>query len=45
MREPAYVVSDQVHVGRKQGYAMTENDYRIVISDLGSRGIILSTCI
>ena len=40
MRKPVFGVSDQVR--HKPGCTKTEDDYRLEISDLGSKGIELS---
>ena len=40
MRKPVFGVSDQVR--HKLGCAVTEDDKRLEISDLESRGIVLS---
>ena len=42
MRKPFFGVSDQVR--HKLGCTATEDGYRLGISDLGSRGIVLSVC-
>ena len=39
-RKPVFGFSDQVR--QKQGCTATEDDQRLEISDLGSRGIVLS---
>ena len=40
MKKHVFGVSDQV--GPKPGFTTTEDGYRVEISDLGSRGIVLS---
>ena len=40
LRKPVFGVSDQV--AHKPGCTATEDGYRLEISDLGSRGIVLS---
>ena len=40
VRKPVFGVSDQVR--HKPGCTTTEDDKRLEISDLGSRGIVLS---
>ena len=40
VRKPVFGVSDQVR--HKPGCTATEDGYRLEISDLGSRGIVLS---
>ena len=40
VRKPLFRVSDQVH--HKQGFTATKNSKRPEVSDLGSRGLVLS---
>ena len=42
MKKPVFGVSDQVR--HKPGCTTTEDGWRLEISDLGSRGIVLSIC-